>query len=140
MIQRIQSLFLLAAGGLLLSLFKLPLAKSEKAFGEIYANNTLDLNDHIGLLVLTVLGGLLAIGTIFLFNNRKLQSTLSYTVALLSIVLFGLGYWLYSSTEGGEASISAGLFMPLAALVLANLASVFIKKDDNLVKSMDRLR
>ena len=44
--------------------------------------------------------------------------------------------------EAGQAEISdeAGIFSPIAALILAILANYFIKKDDKIVKSADRLR
>lgn len=145
MIQRIQSIFLLLASAGLLSLFLLPFAKSAEASGAgtIYENMTLDLQDHVGLLGLAVAGGLIALIAIFLFGNRSLQKTLAWLTVLLSIGLVALAGWLYSahnSSTAGMISLGMGFAMPIISAILAILAGVYIGKDDNLVKSMDRLR
>ena len=93
MIQRIQSIFLLLAAAGFGSLFFVPIAKSNKGFGEIYANQALDVQDHIGLIGLTAGGAILALISIFLFNNRKLQVAMSSFAAILVLPLIGLSYF-----------------------------------------------
>lgn len=144
MIQRIQSLFLLLASAGFWSLFMLPLSNSSSSFGDIYANKTLDLQDNIGLLALAVTGGILALVAIFLFRNRKLQVSIGYLVLFLCLTLVGMAYWIYSNNipASNDASVSLGIgfFLPLVSLVMTVLATIFIQKDERLVKSMDRLR
>lgn len=144
MIQRIQSIFLLISSASFWSLFAFPFAKSNTASGQIYNNMALDINDHIGLLVLTVLGGVLALGAIFLFNNRKLQSSLTRLVALVALATLGFACWLYFSAQTSNTelltSLGIGCAMPIVSFITGCLAAANIKKDDKLVKSMDRLR
>lgn len=144
MIQRIQSLFFLASAIAFASLFKLPFATSSEATGEIYQNKTLDLNDNMGLLLLAALGVILSMVVIFLFKNRKLQSTVGYISLLIGLALTGFAFYVYSSslttTSNLSIKLGLGMAMPVIAAVLALLGSVFTKKDEKLVKSMDRLR
>ena len=55
-----------------------------------------------------------------------------------------LGVLIYVSlTVSGEASVSEkgiGMFMPIIVIVLLAMANKAIKKDEDLVKSVDRLR
>jgi len=139
MIQRIQSLFLLLSSASFWSLFALPIASSASADNSIYQDLMLNLSDHPGLMGLGVAGGLISLIAIFLFNNRKLQSSLAYLAIGCSIGLGGLGYWLFSNSSV-EASLGLGIGMPVLALIMTILALTFISKDDKLVKSMDRLR
>ena len=63
---------------------------------------------------------------------------------VLAILLPALAAWLVFSQQGAPSTSGIddglGLFLPVAALIFAVLANLFIKKDDKLVKSMDRLR
>jgi len=144
MLQRIQSLFLgLAAVGFI-SLFKLSFASSTQSFGTIYENSSLDLQDHPALLGLAIGGGLVALAAIFLFNNRSLQIKLSYLTMILGLIILGFSFGMFDGNKPMDSNISTelglGYFMPLASLLFAFLATIFIKKDNKLVKSMDRLR
>lgn len=142
MIQRIQSLFFFAAAIAFASLYVLPFATSSKAEGEIYQNMTLDLQDNIGLLSLTIAGAVLSLLIIFLFNNRKLQSSLGYLSLVIGLALAGLAFYLYSSSAPSTTSVrlGIGMGMPVVAAAMALVGSIFTKKDEKLVKSMDRLR
>lgn len=94
-----------------------------------------------------VLGGfivsaILALITIFLFKNRKLQFVLGRINILLNFILLGVFvYW--SLTVSGETVVSEkgiGMSIPIISIVLLVMANKAIKKDENLVKSVDRLR
>jgi len=93
----------------------------------------------MGLLICTIMGGLLSLIAIFLFKNRKLQMSLSYVAILAGFVLMGTVAYLQVSTDS-VGTYSVGMAMPLAGILFSLLATVFIKKDDKLVRSMDRLR
>ncbi len=144
MLQRIQSIFLLLAGSSLFGLFALPFGTSNTQFGVIYDNKSLDLHDHTALLAGTVLAGAIAILAIFLFNNRNLQAKLASLTAILCIGLAGFAYWMYNSSIPADSSnttqLGFGFALPILALILSVLATIFIKKDTKLVRSMDRLR
>ncbi len=61
---------------------------------------------------------------------------------LINIILLGVfGY--YTQTFSGETLVSEkeiGLVIPFVSIVFLYLANLAIKKDEDLVKSVDRLR
>jgi hypothetical protein len=146
MIQRIQSIFLLLAGGASLGLFGLPLAKTPQPIEEsaIFADAVYNLNDQVALMVLFGLAGAMALIGIFLFRNRPLQMKVSLSALIINLggLAFGAYYLSQNITEAGEKAIQDGLgmYLPLVSIFFAFLAYRFIRRDDKLVKSMDRLR
>ena len=145
MIQRIQSIFLLIASVSFFSLFYFPFAKSDKTATPLFQDQIFNINDHILLLIFTVLGGVISLGAIFLFRNRLLQKRLGILGIISAIFIGAVSFWLMFD-EGNqidnsvEISDQAGLFMPAVSLVMIALANYFISKDEKLVSSMDRLR
>jgi len=88
------------------------------------------------------LAGALAIAAIFLFNNRQLQSRLSlasFIVGILGCIL-SVVFLMQDPMASDNIDDGLGIYPAIASLIFALLAMRFIKKDDNLVKSMDRLR
>ena len=81
--------------------------------------------------------------TIFLYKNRKIQLKLTL-IAIASIIGFILlsGFYSMKVIAGFGAEIVPGFKMgiPVLMLFFAFLAYRGIKKDDQLVKSYDRLR
>ncbi len=88
---------------------------------------------------------LLALYSIFQFKKRMLQIKLGALNAFLMMIFVGLATWLIfegekSLGEGATATFGLGYFLPLGALLFNSLANRFIKKDENLVRSVDRIR
>jgi len=146
MIQRIQSIFLLLAGGASLSLFGLPFASTTEAVSSssLFSDSVYNLMDTPALIALFGLAGLLAIVSIFLFKNRKLQMRLTIFAFIANLLgaIMAIVFYMQNSQDIGEQLINdgAGMYLPLVSFVLLLLAYRFISKDDNLVRSMDRLR
>jgi len=145
MIQRIQSLFLLIASIGFWLLFKFPFASSDKSVSPFFDDQLFNISDHTVLLALTILGGLLTLVSIFLFNNRALQLRINYLSLIFAFFLAGVAFWLIYSNgkELGDAvniEDQTGLYFPIVSFFLIILANYFISKDSKLVKSMDRLR
>ncbi|MFZ1675959.1 MAG: DUF4293 domain-containing protein [Saprospiraceae bacterium] len=145
MIQRIQSLFLILTVGVFGVLFKLPFATSDKASAQFLADKVFDITDHPALLGLAILGAVLALVSIFMFKNRKLQLRLGYLIIIMAILLPTVAFLLFTKESASiDPSVQVfdqvGMFLPLGAILFASLANYFIRKDDKLVKSMDRLR
>ena len=94
------------------------------------------------VLGLTLLSAFISLVTIFLFRNRKLQFVLGRINILFNLILLGLFvYW--SLNVSGESNISEkgiGMLIPIVSIVFLVLANKAIKKDEDLVKSVDRLR
>ena len=95
-------------------------------------------------LILNVLIAVLALGAIFLFKNRPLQLRLNYAGILFLLVLQGFYVGRYlavmNRTDDALLSLSVGFFLPTVAIIALALANRFIKADEKLVRSMDRLR
>ena len=145
MIQRIQTLFLILTVGVFGALFRLPFATSDQATAQFLSDKIFDITDHIALLSLAGLGAALSLTSIFLFKNRTLQLRVGYLTILLAILLPILAILLFKNESSqadavAQVNYQTGMFLPIAAIIFTSLANYFIKKDDKLVKSMDRLR
>ncbi|MFO8146499.1 MAG: DUF4293 domain-containing protein [Gillisia sp.] len=136
MIQRIQSIYLFIAAlisGVLIFFVSL---WSNEAGEPVY------VEDVIPALAMFLGSAVLSLVTIFLFKNRKLQFVLGRVNILLNFFLLGVFvYW--TLTVPGEMQISEkgiGIFIPVLSIVFLVLANKAIKKDEDLVKSVDRFR
>jgi hypothetical protein len=78
----------------------------------------------------------------FYFKNRQLQFVLGRINILTNLILLGL--LVYQSLNlSGETLVSEkgiGSALPIVAIILQVMANKAIKKDEDLVKSVDRLR
>ncbi|HFA47916.1 MAG TPA: DUF4293 family protein [Bacteroidetes bacterium] len=146
MVQRIQSIFLFLAAAAGFGLLKLPFATTTEtvAASPLFADASYNVNDNIGLLVLFALAGALALGSIFLYKNRPLQMKIcrfAIIADIIGLVLAVVLFWQDGTNINAEAiNDGAGAYLPFGFLLFGILALRFIRKDDNLVKSMDRLR
>ena len=149
MIQRIQTIFLFLASAAGFGQFALPYLSTEPgnpaATLPALANNVVNPIDNPGLLGLCIMGGIVSLVAIFLFKNRQLQARLAGAAAVASILLIALAgfiiFQLYQQMpSGGSARFGIGLGLPVAAMILNWLAARFIRKDENTVRSADRLR
>ena len=143
MIQRIQSLYLILVGiiaGGLTFVFNIWSTANAKVFSlDLFAANS--IMEKI-VPILFIISALLAVVTIFMFKDRKLQFVLGRLNILTNLFLLGVLVYL-SLTLSGETSVSEkgiGMFLPVISIVLLVLANKAIKKDEDLVKSVDRLR
>ncbi len=92
----------------------------------------------IACIVLVLTGAL----SIFSFKNRKRQILLNTVSIIINVLLIGvLAYWLLN-LSGGIHFPEKGIepVFPLIAVICLLIANVYIRKDDRLVKSVDRLR
>ena len=84
----------------------------------------------------------LALLSILMFKNRKQQFVINRLNIILNLFLLGL--FVYRSLNlSGEADVSEkgiGMMIPVFSIVFLVLANRAIKKDHDLVKSVDRLR
>ena len=144
MIQRIQSLFLLLSSAAFWTEFALPFATTDVASPGVLSDLVYNIHDSPVLIGLTVIGGLVTLGAIFLFNNRSLQKRLSYLGIVMAILLPLVTFLLIYNERTGDAlgtiNDGLGIYPPIVALIFAVLAGRAIGKDDKLVRSMDRLR
>ena len=136
MIQRQQTLWLLlsAAAGILTFMF--PFATGEK----LSKTGTVQLNagKDFFILLLTIASIGLASVTIFLYKDRKLQIKL----CLLGLLVSGVTLFLYIMGMKKMLSSTPALWaiLPLAVIIGYFMAFRKIRKDEKLVKSLDKLR
>ena len=145
MLQRIQTLFLLLAAVCSGLIFLFPFATSESVQSSaILSDGVYDFNDNIAIPILFGLGALLSLGALVSFKNRKNQSLLG-RIALIANLIGMILVAVFFLTDGVnmgtvEPEDGVGAYLPAGAMVLLGFALHFIKKDDKLVSSMDRLR
>lgn len=160
MIQRIQTLFL-ALAALFSSLLFLGIAKYtttdkivvlnamgvfEKPISETVTTYTKvqDINYGFLIALFVVANSILTIVCIFMYHNRKLQIRLC-DVALINTILLILTIANFHTKLLDMYGVAFDLknfkmIFPFLALMSINLAKRYIKKDDDLVKSADRIR
>lgn len=84
----------------------------------------------------------LALVSIFGYKKRQNQFAMNRLNIISNVILLGL--FVYRSLNlSGETQVSEkgiGMFLPIVSIVLLVLANKAIKKDEDLVKSVDRLR
>ena len=144
MLQRIQSLFIfigiIISGGLSLLFSFWRNSDGE----EFFIMDLLNEGDWriITIPVSFLLSTILSIISLVLFKNRKQQIKLNRFNLLVNLYLLGIIVYLLLSLSG-ESQISEkgiGLFLPVLVIVCLALANKAIQKDEELVKSVDRLR
>ncbi len=145
MIQRKQSIWLLIAALCGAGLFYFSLYQYHVTENGIDVVKSLRVNDHYPSLIVAVVTTLLPLVSIFMYTNRKRQVAMSFAnvMALCSFIsmvlarVTGLDKLVPPPTG---VSYGVGAVLPVVALIFTILAIFGIRRDDKLVKSMDRLR
>lgn len=154
MVQRIQTLFLLAVAGLIGSFFVAPYASFMvdstpsayylDAFGLNMGEGASGNISHIwAAFILIVLVLLVDVVTVFLYKKRVVQIRLCILNIVMLLGLQGMIWYIADyQQECLNASIQYGLvfIFPLIAAILTFLALRAIARDEALVRSLDRLR
>lgn len=157
MIQRVQSLLLLLAALINLAGLFLPLwsagaeghamevagmrlhhSEAEVMFFD-HANST-QLIAHTGYVALTAVAAIWLLLVIFQFRNRNKQVRQTYLGMLLLCLEILALVWLTLQLPAEPAGPEWGALTPVVALVLTWLAARQIRKDEELVRSVDRIR
>jgi glucan phosphoethanolaminetransferase (alkaline phosphatase superfamily) len=155
MIQRIQSIylflttvlsFLFLKGGIIIFIngtgdtLKLTFSGIVKLSGD-NASELIYKSLPVAILIIAI--AVLSLITIFLFKKRNIQIMLTgLLIGFISALIIACGYysWLIITKQNSELVPGIRMVLPVVMLILAILAYRGIKKDDQLVKSYDRLR
>ncbi|WP_264538395.1 DUF4293 domain-containing protein [Flavobacterium sp. N1736] len=138
MIQRIQTVYLIltfVVTGVLLFFIPLWTLNTGKAF--------YFMQDQVYTIILG-LSTMLTVISIISYKKRQNQFVMGRLNIILNLILLGL--FVYRSLNLSGETVNAvsekgiGMFLPIVAIVLLVLANKAIKKDEDLVKSVDRLR
>ena len=131
MIQRIQSIYLLGAAiSMTLISFKVPVYN---------LNKTLFMaQDDTKMFVLTIVGAIFSLLGLFMFKNRKFQMKLIRFTVLIQMII---GIRIFMLFNKFEVILNYSfLFLMTFTLIALIMAYRGVKKDDDLVRSVDRIR
>ena len=137
MIQRIQTLYLILSliiTGVLPFVFPLWSTVNGKEY--LFMQNQL-------YVILFGLSTTLSLLSIISYKKRQHQFVIGRLNIILNLILLGLFVYHSLNLSGETPAVSEkgiGMFLPILAIVLLGFANKAIKKDEDLVKSVDRLR
>ncbi len=137
MIQRIQTLYLVLVAVVIGVLpFVFPLWQDESGEHKIF------FMQETTTMLLFTLSFTLVVVSVFGYKKRQNQFVLNRLNIILNLILLGLFVYRSLTLSGEEVASEKGIgiFLPIVAVVLLVLANRAIKKDEELVKSVDRLR
>ncbi len=159
MLQRIQSVFLFLVAVSMITMLFLPYwYKQSEDKSETHTLSALHYEaivvnsepvqqqfPYMAVGIFAVAIATIALISISKFKNRMLQIKLGALNSLLLIGALGAAFWF---TNKGQDEIlpetlghfGYGFFMPAVAMVFNSLANRFIRKDEKLVRSVDRIR
>ncbi len=164
MIQRVQSVLLLVAAILLVAALFFPLwsetdtQKLERAELNVYElryekinedgsrGELINVKQTFYLSIFLFVGAAIALFSIFQYKNRLRQIQLGALNSLVIAGSFMVGYFVYISkaevlvNPSAQGDFEIGFYLPIVALLCNSIANRFIRKDENLVRSADRLR
>lgn len=137
MIQRIQTVYLILAfvvTGVLPFVFPLWTLSDTKA--DFFMSSQL-------YSILFGLSTSLSLLSILFYKKRQHQFVIGRLNIILNLILLGLFVYRSLNLSGEAVTVSEkgiGMFLPIIAIVFLVLANKAIQKDEDLVKSVDRLR
>ncbi len=159
MLQRVQSLMLLGAAISMVLILFFPIwqeasaTQNQETTLDAYnltsvsaAEATPQVQHQENTIAIAILAGVAAITAfyeIFRFRNRLTQMKLGALNNLLMVaVLAASWYYVYEGEAylPGQGDYELGFFLPAIAIVLNIFANRFIRRDERLVRSVDRLR
>jgi hypothetical protein len=94
-------------------------------------------------IILQGLSTTLTLIAVISYKKRQNQFVMGRLNIILNLILLGLFVYRSLNLSGETLFVSEkgiGMFLPIIAIVLLVLANKAIKKDEDLVKSVDRLR
>lgn len=147
MIQRKQTIYLLLALAALIVCLCLPIGRASVAASQLGAEAVYyNLGAYLGQtltphpipFVDLVVAGTIAFITIFLYKKRKVQMKLCVLDILLCVLWYVWYVVMVVTVNGFHVSFAACL--PLIAIIFLFLARRGVKADEDLIKSMDRIR
>ena len=126
MIQRIQTVYLFFAFCLIVTLVFIP----------FYSSSSFMMGFNAGWFAVVALSTIVAI---FLFKKRKIQIRICYAM-ILSLILTYIIYLLVNFESLSLTGMNYTFVFPFIAIIFIYLALRGIKKDEKLIRSLDRLR
>jgi ABC-type dipeptide/oligopeptide/nickel transport system permease subunit len=147
MLQRIQSIFLTLAAGLIAASYFLPFGHVNgtvlRSYGAkvdgVYLDTVCSYWFHIPLFLACVL----SLWALFSYSNRARQMAIVRSTFILFATAYGLLAFYIMDAQTvlqGTYAVGISVALPFAAMLCNWLALRAIRKDDQLIKSVDRIR
>jgi len=137
MIERVQTIFLfLSSIQLVVVLLGVPLWIDA-------SEQVVDIKNNTLICLPVILVCLMSLIIIFYYKNRLLQMKLCRINIIFNILTLALYVFLLSFNNFHsllETNFRFGFFIPFVNFFLLTIALYYIKKDDDLIKSIDRVR
>ena len=152
MIQRIQSVFLVASLCFLVPMFFVPVAELVHETGVILAfhltgfyqteaGTTVLISRQISIMLFGILICALNLIALFMYKSRVLQLRLCiYNILLLAGLMGVIIFMLYTVENINSVSFSLPAVFPVVSMILHYLAFRGIRKDELMVQALSRLR
>lgn len=137
MLQRIQSVWLLLCAACIFLTLKFSTYSGTNK--RLESPGLLTGTETILMMASTIAIGILALITIFLYNNRKLQLRLTIVAILLETILLYL-YYREIILYVGKGAISITALLHVAVIFFLLMAAKGINNDEKLIKDSNRLR
>ncbi|MCC5944794.1 MAG: DUF4293 domain-containing protein [Bernardetiaceae bacterium] len=156
MIQRLQSITLLLVTILMATVIFMPLW-TKSGGGQhlvltsfnltmLKGSETVEQSTTVYLAIIAGISAIVAFAAIFLYTNRMLQMRLamlnSFFIAIfLAICIYIEEFVMPDMLAASGSGVPAiGFWLPVVAIVLSQISAHLIRKDENMVRSADRLR
>lgn len=154
MLQRIQSLYLLLSAILTIVLLFIPIGY----IGSNFEYNAFVLKEtqtaHIGMFTfyiaaMLIISAIISIVVIFMFKNRRKQMNLIALNMMLFLIAYVVMLWVYPDyifirkgfiVNAGDFVFNHWIMVGIVPAFLMILANRAIRKDEELVRSAERLR
>ncbi|MDR0295856.1 MAG: DUF4293 domain-containing protein [Prevotellaceae bacterium] len=131
MLQRIQTIFLLAAAILLTCMFFNPFISA--------GDELIQYTDFLTIRILIILTVVIGYLNIFMYRKRTIQIRLCIYNCLVLLGLQGfIAYYIFTNKVDVVFSLTAAF--PIISAILTYMAMRYIVRDEALVKTMERLR
>ena len=162
MIQRIQTVFLFVAAISMVCMLFFPIwnkvneTMTEMAIMDAYKLEYSQIGENGEMVVmatkdtyfvaiLAVVSALVALFSVFQYSNRLRQIQLGALNSLLILVLMVSTIWVVLKSEATlapslQGTYLIGFYFPLVSLLCNLMANRFIRRDEQLVRSADRIR
>lgn len=153
MIQRIQSLYLFASAIACVVCMSMPIGQVlfPDLQGSVKVMNLFAVMANgettyvpCALFAVLLIAATLNVLTIFAYKNRVLQMRMSLFTSILLVCYYGVvavvAHMLCSAADGADFKPMFSLAFPLVSAVLNVLAVLSIRRDEKLVRSLDRIR
>lgn len=145
MLQRKQTIWLLIVALLNAGVFYFDLYRTHTLINGTDTLGQLRVSDHYPSLIIAVVITLLPLVTMFMYTNRKQQMRMiAYNLvaesAFITLLLTRVTQLEKLTPPPSTGTYWVGGVLPVVAIIFLIMAILGVRKDEKLVKSMDRLR